>query len=99
MDEITLKLNSPITEEQWDTITDVDFDNTCSIWFNTKHGKEVEFTKIVRCKDCKKHNVKMGFDENGHTVWKEDSCPLILFRGKAQGHEFDYQYCIYGERK
>ena len=54
---------------------------------------------IVLCKDCKKHNVKMGFDENGHTVWKEDSCPLILFRGKAQGHEFDYQYCIYGERK
>lgn len=51
-DEITLKLNSPITEEQWDEITDVDFDNTDRIWFSTKHGKEVEFVKIVRCKDC-----------------------------------------------
>ena len=53
MDEMTLKLNSPITEEQWDDITDVDFDRTDRIWFNTKHGKEVEFTKIVRCKNCK----------------------------------------------
>lgn len=53
MDEITLKLNSPITEEQWDTITDVDFDHTDRIWFNTKHGKEVEFIKPVFCKDCK----------------------------------------------
>lgn len=25
MDEITLQLNSPLTDEQWDTITDVDF--------------------------------------------------------------------------
>ena len=45
MFEGTLELNSPITEEQWDTIVDVDFDNTDRIWFTTKHGKEVEFVK------------------------------------------------------
>lgn len=45
MDEITLKLDSPITEEQWDDITDVDFDHTDRIWFHTKHGKDVEFVK------------------------------------------------------
>lgn len=44
-DEVTLTLNSPITEEQWDAITDVDFDNTEAITFYTKHGKEVEFVK------------------------------------------------------
>lgn len=44
-DEMTLTLNSPITEEQWDAITDVDFDYTDRIWFNTKHGKSVEFIK------------------------------------------------------
>ena len=42
---MTLTLNSPITEEQWDMITDVDFDHTDSITFHTKHGKEVEFVK------------------------------------------------------
>ena len=53
MDEITLKLNSPITEEQWDDITDVDFEHTDRIWFHTKHDKDVEFVKVLLCKDCK----------------------------------------------
>lgn len=42
---MTLTLNSPITEEQWDAVTDVDFDNTEEIYFHTKHGKEVCFVK------------------------------------------------------
>ena len=45
MDEMKLTLSSPITEEQFDAITDVDFDNTDRIWFRTKHGKDVEFVK------------------------------------------------------
>lgn len=45
MDEFTITLNSPITEEQWDDIADVDFEHTDRIWFRTKHGKEVEFVK------------------------------------------------------
>ena len=44
-DELTLTLNSPITEEQWDGIMDVDFDHTDRIMFHTKHGREVEFVK------------------------------------------------------
>ena len=43
--ELTLHLNSPISEEQWDAIEDVDFDRTDRIWFHTKHGKDVEFIK------------------------------------------------------
>lgn len=45
MDEMTLTLNSPITEEQWDAITDIDFEHTNEITFHTKHGKEVKFVK------------------------------------------------------
>ena len=45
VDEMTFTLNSPITEEQWDMIEDVDFDHTDSITFHTKPGKEVEFVK------------------------------------------------------
>lgn len=56
-DEIILTLNSPITEEQWDAINDVDFDHTDRIWFHTKHGKVVEFVKDSSalhesCTDC-----------------------------------------------
>lgn len=52
-DTFEFTLNNPLTEEQWDMITDVDFDQTDRITFHTKHGKEVEFAKVIRCKDCK----------------------------------------------
>lgn len=63
IDEMTLTLNSPITEEQWDAITDVDFEHTNEIAFHTKHGKEVKFVKAsaqteqIRCKECLMHGV------------------------------------------
>lgn len=44
-DNYTLELSNPITEEQWDMISDVDFDRTEHITFYTKHGKEVHFYK------------------------------------------------------
>ena len=55
--------------------------------------------EIIYCKDCKKHGVKFGIDENRNMIWKEDACPLIEWREKAQGHEFDYQFCVYAERR
>ena len=48
MDELKLELHSPITEEEWDLITDVDLDHTPSVMFHTKHGKDVEYVKVVR---------------------------------------------------
>ena len=72
MDEMKLELNSPITEEQWDILEDVDFDHTTRILFHTKHGKEVEFVKLKKgrwteedchavtyrycCSNCKAHH-------------------------------------------
>lgn len=45
MYEFTLKLHHPLTDEEWDAITDVDFDNTNEIEFHTKNGKVVTFVK------------------------------------------------------
>ena len=45
-DEFTFELNNPLTEEEWDLITDVDLDNTPSMMFHTKHGKDVEYVKV-----------------------------------------------------
>ena len=67
-DTFELTLNNPLTEEQWDMITDVDFDHTDRIWFHTKHCKEVEFVKVIRCKDCKHKHIK-------DNVW---TCPFGL---------------------
>ena len=57
--------------------------------------KALELQEIVYCKDCIKHNVSVEDTWNVHKQW----CPLVETRGKAQGHEFDYQYCAYGERR
>lgn len=48
--ELTFELSSPLTEEDWDKLTDVDFDHSDSVTFNTKHGKEVTFVKQKRGK-------------------------------------------------
>ena len=59
-----------------------------------------ELPEIVFCKDCVKHNKDIGdFDDAGEFIWKDRACPLIHCRGKAQGHEFDYQYCAFAERR
>ena len=60
--------------------------------------------EIIYCKDCAKHNKGLGNYEvhpDGSTtwIWKDSACPLVSWRGKAQGHEYDYQYCVYAERK
>ena len=60
--------------------------------------------KIIYCKDCRKHNKRIGdyvekSDGTYDWIWKDQACPLAEFRGVAQGHEFDYQFCVYGERR
>ena len=49
--------------------------------------------QIVYCRDCAKRN--NGVND---VIYLSDVCPMVGFRGKPQGHEFDYQYCVYGKR-
>ena len=55
--------------------------------------------EIIYCKDCVKHNKGHGYYLDGTIIGIKDCCPLIEIRGMAQGHEFDYQYCAYAERR
>ena len=61
-DKYEFTLNSPLTDEDWDKITDVEFENTKSISFRTKSGKTVEFAKVSEefewCHDCKEYNAE-----------------------------------------
>ena len=57
MDEMTLHLSSPITDEQMDAIMDVDFDCTNWISFHTKHGRDVSFVKTDRVIEILKHRI------------------------------------------
>lgn len=43
--ECELKLSNPLTEEDWDSLTDVDMEHTPSVEFTTKHGQTVRYIK------------------------------------------------------
>lgn len=58
-----LKLKEPLTKENWGIITDADFKHTTKVTFTTPHCGEVEFVKVVRCKDCKHRQAEDGFCE------------------------------------
>ena len=79
-DTFEFTLNNPLTEEQWDMITDVDFDRTDRITFHTKHGKEIEFAKVIRCEYCKHRYTEcgMGFCEKLDSMFYhyEDQEPI-----------------------
>ena len=73
-----------------------------------EHKKLREMQKalpeIIYCKDCAKHNKGVGDfevlpDGRRSWIWKDRACPLVSWRGKAQEHEFDYQYCVFAERR
>ena len=60
--------------------------------------------EIIYCNDCVKHNKGLGNyevhpDGSSTWIWKDSACPLVSWRDKAQGHEFDYQFCAYAERR
>lgn len=44
-DSFSLELKSPLDEESWKVIADVELDNTEHIWFTTPSGKRVDFIK------------------------------------------------------
>ena len=102
MDEMTLTLNSPITEEQWDAITDVDFEHTNEITFHTKHDKTVKFVKAsaqpeqTDCEYC--HEDSDGYarpiEKNSH-VWLARQGRTMKLRACFKGgySECDISYC------
>ena len=91
-DTFDFTLNSPLTEEQWDMISDVDFDRTDRITFHTKHGKEVEFAKVIRCRDCKHRYTLRG---DGFCEKIED---MFYHFNDNEPIDADF-YCKWAERK
>ena len=74
------------------------------IWTGYFDGIPSAQPEIIYCKDCVKHNKGLGNYEvhpDGSTtwIWKDSACPLVSWRDKAQGHEFDYQFCAYAKRR
>lgn len=65
--EIVFKLNSPLTKDDWNLITDAEFEHSDGVTFTTPSGNEVEFRKVV----------------HGEWVdgYKRQSCSVCNYRG------------------
>ena len=92
--EATLTLNHPLTEEDMDILTDVDFDHTSRVWFYTKHGKEVEFVKVTRCENCKHCKIIDYYTTDNEKYVTMYHCKL--FDDVLKNND---DFCNYGERK
>ena len=46
METIKMQLNSPITDEQWNIITDAELEHSDEIEFTTPSGKKVMYAKV-----------------------------------------------------
>lgn len=81
-------LGHPITQEDWDKILDVDMEHIPSVTFTTKGGKEVEYVKVIRCRECRHWDKEEPFGGS-------DMCEC-----KAHGGYFlQDDFCSDGERR
>lgn len=46
METMELKLNSPITKEQWELLTDENLEHSDTMWFDTPNGNHFEYKKV-----------------------------------------------------
>lgn len=94
------ELHHPMTQDDWDKIIDVDMDNIPSVKFHTKHGKEVEYVKVIRCRDCRHFSVKDHWGNvNGVPILCASDMPTCDAWANTECMVDPDGYCFLGERK
>lgn len=88
METMELKLNSPITKEQWELITDANLEHSDTMWFDTPNGNHFEYKKV-------KHGRFIGTEYDGYAdgnpvyyEWKCSACGCVF-----EDDEPTYHYC------
>ena len=77
METITMKLNSPITDEQWNIITDAELERSDEIEFTTPSGKKVMYAKVrhgkwIYCRSRSNGTKQYQCSECGKHMWTMD---------------------------
>ena len=85
-DSFEFTLNSPLTKEDLDKISDVEFENTQSVTFQTPQGRQVRYIKCEVLDKIKAEIDQYLFqNEFGSAYRKEVS--QIIDKYKAEGSE------------
>lgn len=74
-DTFSFTLESPLTKEQINLITDAEFEHTDRIWFDTPNGKHIEFVKAPQWIPCSERMPEdvlcVTLVTDGMEVWAE----------------------------
>ena len=62
-DSFEFTLNSPLTQEDWNKITDAELENTMSITFQTPQGRQV---KYIKCDVLDKIRERINLEKLGY---------------------------------
>lgn len=89
------KMSNEIIELADEVLNNNHLQASPTVWYALHQIKKVA-SKLIYCKDCVRHNVSVGDWYDNHEL---KVCPLVGHRGSAIGHEFDYQFCAYAERR
>ena len=78
-------LHSPLTQEDWNKISDVEFENTMSVTFQIPQGRQVKYIKcevLDKIKSEISKQSKMHMD--GDLYIKTSACMQIIDKYKAE---------------
>lgn len=88
METIKMQLNSPITDEQWNIITDAELERSDEIEFTTPSGKKVMYAKVRHGKWIElntESGIFLDFDEV-----KCSECGFVEYFNKGWAR---FKYC------
>ena len=89
METMELKLNSPITKEQWKLLTDANLEHSDTMWFSTPNGNNFEYKKV--------RNGKWEDDGSGY-LHKECGMYFDHYLWTGKMHEQFLEQCKYCPR-
>ena len=81
----TIELNSPLSKEDWDKLTDVELEKTEHIWFETPSGKKVDYisAKVLDRIRAEMHETA-EMHEDGDRYLREEWVDEIIDKYKAE---------------
>ena len=90
MDELTFKLQNPLTKEDWEKITDANLEQTNEIWYTTPNGNKFLYRKVEHGEWVEITNHE--FEDIQVSEAKCTNCNLYSSQMLAYGN-ISYEYC------
>ena len=88
-DSFELALSNPLTQEEWDELTDVELERAQKIWFGTPSGKRIEFVPVSVLEDIRAEieDLEPEFNFEGFYKCQSQALDIIDKHLKGEGND------------